>query len=53
MVGDSKKMLNQGGHVHIFVQVIKKNFLKFCKIFEITRTIYSNSERSGQFLVTE
>ena len=24
-----------------------------CKIFEITRTIYSNSERSEQFLVTE
>ena len=26
---------------------------RFCKIFEITRTIYSNSERSEQFLVTE
>ena len=24
-----------------------------CKMFEITRTIYSNSERSEQFLVTE
>ena len=24
-----------------------------CKIFEITRTIYSNSERSEQFLVIE
>ena len=26
---------------------------RICKIFEITRTIYSNSERSEQFLVTE
>ena len=26
---------------------------EFFKIFEITRTIYSNSERSKQFLVTE
>ena len=26
---------------------------RVCKIFEITRTIYSNSERSEQFLVTE
>ena len=26
---------------------------RICKIFEITRTIYSNSERSQQFLVTE
>ena len=26
---------------------------KICKIFEITRTIYSNSERSKQFLVTK
>ena len=26
---------------------------RFCKIFEITRTIYSNSERSEQLLVTE
>ena len=26
---------------------------EFAKIFEITRTIYSNSERSEQFLVTE
>ena len=26
---------------------------KICKIFEITRTIYSNSERSEQILVTE
>ena len=26
---------------------------EFFKIFEITRTIYSNSERSEQFLVTE
>ena len=31
------------------VLVIEKNF---CKIFEITRTIYSSSERSEQFLVT-
>ena len=27
--------------------------LRICKFFEITRTIYSNSERSEQFLVTE
>ena len=27
--------------------------LRICKNFEITRTIYSNTERSGQFLVTE
>ena len=26
---------------------------RICKIFEITRTIHSNSERSEQFLVTE
>jgi hypothetical protein len=26
---------------------------RICKIFEITRTIFSNSERSEQFLVTE
>ena len=26
---------------------------EFAKIFEITRTIYSNSERSEQFLVPE
>ena len=26
---------------------------RICKIFEITGTIYSNSERSEQFLVTE
>ena len=26
---------------------------EFAKFFEITRTIYSNSERSEQFLVTE
>ena len=26
---------------------------RICNIFEITRTIYSNSERSEQFLVTE
>ena len=32
------------------VLVIKKNFFK---IFEITRTIYSNSEWSEQFVVTE
>ena len=32
------------------VLVIQKNFEKN---FEITRTIYSNSERSEQFLVTE
>ena len=37
----------------------RKNFeiwgwrARICKIFEITRTIYSNSERSEQFLVTE
>ena len=31
------------------VLVIEKN----CKIFENTKTIYSNSERSEQFLVTE
>ena len=41
------------------VLVIEKNFEirgwrpRICKIFEITRTIYSNSERSEQFLVTE
>ena len=41
------------------VLVIEKNIWnsrlkgKNCKIFEITRTIYSNSERSEQFLVTE
>ena len=39
------------------VLVIEKNFgnsrLLICKIFEITRTIYSNSERTEQFLVTE
>ena len=41
------------------VLVIKKFFEilgwrpRICKIFEITRTIYSNSERSEQFLVTE
>ena len=39
------------------VLVIEKNFeirgwrLRICKHFEITRTIYSNSERSEQFLV--
>ena len=27
--------------------------LRICKIFEIIRAIYSNSERSEQFLVTE
>ena len=27
--------------------------LRICKIFEITRSIYSNSERSEHFLVTE
>ena len=32
--------------------VIEKNFWS-CKIFEISRTIYSNSERSEQLLVTE
>ena len=26
---------------------------RICKIFEITRTIYSNSGRSGQFLLTK
>ena len=26
---------------------------RICNIFEITRTIYSNSERSEQFLLTE
>ena len=26
---------------------------EFCKLFEITRTIYSNSERSEHFLVTD
>ena len=31
----------------------KKNVLVIEKNFEITRTIYSNSERSEQFLVTE
>ena len=31
----------------------EKNGLDFCKIFEITRTSYSNCERSEQFLVTE
>ena len=41
------------------VLVIAKTFeirgwwLRICKIFEITRTIYSNSEGSEQFLVTE
>ena len=30
-----------------------ENFLRIRKIFEITRTIYSNSERSEQLLVTE
>ena len=50
----------------LFWPTVRKNcssdqdfFLKFqaegltCKFFEITRTIYSNSERSEQFLVTE
>ena len=47
----------------IFLLTVRKNcssdrekLLKFeaeGKIFEITRTIYSNSERSEQFLVTE
>ena len=41
------------------VLAIEKNFEirgwrpRICKIFEITRTIYSNSERSAWFLVTE
>ena len=41
------------------VLVIEENFEirgwrpRICKLFEITRTIYSNSERSEQFLVTE
>ena len=41
------------------VLVIEKTFgiwgwrPRICKIFEITRTIYSNSERSEQFLVKE
>ena len=41
------------------VLVIEKTFEirgwrpRICKIFEITRTIYSNSERPEQFLVTE
>ena len=41
------------------VVVIKKNFWnwgsrpRICKNFKIPRTIYSNSERSEQFLVTE
>ena len=37
------------------VLVIEKNFWRprICKIFEITRTIYSNSESSEQFSVTE
>ena len=33
--------------------VRKKTFEKFAKKFEITRTIYSNSERSEKLLVTE
>ena len=35
------------------VLVIKKTLEILCKIFEIPRTIYSNIERSKQFLVTE
>ena len=31
----------------------RENFLRIRKIFEIARTIYSNSERSEQLLVTE
>ena len=40
-----------------FVSTLRKNCSRdrerICIIFEITRTINSNSERSGQFLVTE
>ena len=32
---------------------VRKNWPRICKIFEITRTIYSNGTRSKQFLVTE
>ena len=35
------------------VLVIKKTWPGMCKNFEITRKIYSNSERAGQFLVTK
>ena len=43
----------------IIVLVIEKNFWnsswrpRICKIFDITRIIYSNSERSEQFLLTD
>ena len=41
----------------LFWPTVRKNCSsareKICKIFEITRTIYSNSGRSEQFLVTE
>ena len=41
----------------LFWPAVRKNgssdWEKLCKIFEITRTIYSNSERSEQFLITK
>ena len=33
--------------------IFELQFKRICKIFEITRTIYSNTERSEQFWVTE
>ena len=36
----------------LFWPTVRKNWTIF-KIFEMTRTIYSNSEKSEQFLVTE
>ena len=44
---------------NIVLVIVKKNLKfeaeggEFAKKFEITRTIYSNSERAEQFLVTE
>ena len=49
-----------GQQTNVVALVIEKKLLKFeaegrafAKFFEITRTIYSNSERSEQFLMTE
>ena len=37
----------------VVLLIEKKWRLRICKFFEITRTIYSNSERSDQFLETD
>ena len=64
-MGDFKSEIEEQKKVHLCVDMTnisppsEKNvpltmvFCKNCKIFEITITVYSNSERSEQVLVTE